>query len=155
MRIRKSRRCLRPDGRGALVEGPAGGVRDFLSGDLLALAPSGHVIFGGRANDVFLFQGQMVSPYEIEDGLRDAPEVADCAGFGAPSATYGAVPMAAVVLREGVGDPAAVAERLRQRSRERMGHRSAKRIVVLDDLPRGPGGKPLRRLLAERHALRL
>jgi len=155
MRIRKSRRCLRPDGRGALVEGPAGGVRDFLSGDLLALAPSGHVIFGGRANDVFLFQGQMVSPYEIEDGLRDAPEVADCAGFGAPSATLGAVPMAAVVLGEGVGDPAAVAERLRQRSRERMGHRSAKRIVVLDDLPRGPGGKPLRRLLAERHALRL
>jgi acyl-coenzyme A synthetase/AMP-(fatty) acid ligase len=63
--------------------------------------------------------------------------------------------LAAVVLREGVGDPAAVAERLRQRSRERMGHRSAKRIVVLDDLPRGPGGKPLRRLLAERHALRL
>jgi len=155
MRIRKTRRCLRPDGRGALVEGPAGGVRDFLSGDLLALAPSGHVIFGGRANDVFLFQGQMVSPYEIEDGLRGAPEVADCAGFGAPSATYGAVPMAAVVLREGVADPAAVAERLRQRSRERMGHRSAKRIVVMDDLPRGPGGKPLRRLLAERHALRL
>lgn len=155
MRVDKRRRGLRPDGRGGLVEGPAGGVRDFRPGDLLALAPSGHVIFGGRANDVFLFQGQMVSPYEIEEALREAPEVADCAGFGAPSATYGAVPMAAVVLREGVADPAAAAERLRQRSRERMGHRSAKKIVVMDDLPRGPGGKPLRRLLAERHALRL
>jgi excinuclease ABC subunit A len=59
------------------------------------------------------------------------------------------------VRRRRVADPAAVAERLRQRSRERMGHRSAKQIVVMDDLPRGPGGKPLRRLLAERHALRL
>lgn len=155
MRVSKRRCCLRPDGRGGLVEGPAAGVRDFLPGDLLALAPSGHVIFAGRANDVFLFQGQMVSPYEIEEALREAPEVADCAGFGAPSVTYGAVPMAAVVLREGVSDPAAAAERLRQRSRERMGHRSAKKIVVMDDLPRGPGGKPLRRLLAERHALRL
>ena len=155
MRVAKRRRGLRPDGRGGLVEGPAGGVRDFRPGDLLALAPSGHLIFAGRANDVFLFQGQMVSPYEIEEALREAPEVADCAGFGAPSATYGAVPMAAVVLREGVVDPAAAAERLRQRSRERMGHRSAKKIVVMDDLPRGPGGKPLRRLLAERHALRL
>jgi acyl-coenzyme A synthetase/AMP-(fatty) acid ligase len=155
VRVSKSRRCLRPDGRGGLVEGPAGGVRDFRPGDLLALAPSGHVIFAGRANDVFLFQGQMVSPYEIEDALREAPEVADCAGFGAPSATYGAVPMAAVVLREGVADPLAAAERLRQRSRERLGHRSAKKIVVMEELPRGAGGKPLRRLLAERHALRL
>ena len=155
VRVRKSRRCLQPDGHGGLVEGPTGGVRDFQPGDLLALAPSGHVIFAGRANDVFLFQGQMVSPYEIEDALREAPEVADCAGFGAPSATYGAVPMAAVVLREGVADPLAAAERLRQRSRERLGHRSAKKIVVMEELPRGAGGKPLRRLLAERHALRL
>jgi acyl-coenzyme A synthetase/AMP-(fatty) acid ligase len=63
--------------------------------------------------------------------------------------------MAAVVLREGVADPLAAAERLRQRSRERLGHRSAKKIVVMEELPRGAGGKPLRRLLAERHALRL
>lgn len=155
MRVDKTRHRLQPDGQGALVWRPGGGVRNFRPGDLLALSPSGHVIFGGRANDVFLFQGQMVSPFEIEDALREAPEVHDCAGFGAPSATYGAVPMAAVVLRPGVSDAAAAAERLRQLGRERMGHRSAKKIVVLEELPRGPGGKPLRRVLAERHALRL
>ena len=155
MRIDKARRWLQADGRGGLVERSGGGLRNFRSGDLLALAPSGHVIFGGRANDVFLFQGQMISPVEIEDALREAPEVEDCAGFGAPSPTYGAVPMAAVVLRPDVADAAAAAERLRRLGRERMGHRSAKKIVVLEELPRGPSGKPLRRLLAERHALRL
>ncbi|MCP9928330.1 class I adenylate-forming enzyme family protein [Cyanobium sp. CH-040] len=152
MRVRKTWH-IRPPGQPGAAPVPVKVVEGFNPNDLLARSPSGQIIFGGRANDVFLFRSLLVSPLEIEEVLRAQPEVLDCAGFGAPSPHYGAVPMAAVVLRPGV-DPQETSDRLRRLAREQLGVRSPKKIVVLpDDLPRGPTGKPLRRVLADAHRL--
>ncbi len=141
----------------------------FNPGDLLARSSTGQIRFGGRSNDVFLFCGVLVSPFEIEDVLRERPDVADCVAFGAPASPYGAIPMAAVMLsgsaraavaaRAAVGEAEAevsreIAAQLRDHCRELLGFRSAKQVVIVEDVPRGPTGKPLRRVLAEQFALR-
>jgi len=151
MRVRKTWHVRPPDQPGAAPV-PVKVVEGFNPNDLLARSSSGQIIFGGRANDVFLFRSLLVSPLEIEEVLRAQPEVLDCAGFGAPSPHYGAVPMAAVVLQPGV-DPQEAAERLRRLAREQLGVHSPKKIIALPDLPRGPTGKPLRRVLADSHRL--
>ncbi|EDY38626.1 hypothetical protein CPCC7001_1505 [Cyanobium sp. PCC 7001] len=132
----------------------------FNPNDLIARSADGALIFGGRSNDVFLFSSLLISPLEIEDVLRADPRVRDCVAFGANSEHYGAVPMAAVVLQprsaagSGDGETATLLAALMERCRTALGPRRPHRIVPLEALPLGPTGKPLRRVLAERFALR-
>lgn len=121
-------------------------------GDLLRRWPDGHLSFGGRANDVFLFRSALISPFEIENLLADDPAVEEVVAFGAPSSIYGAVPMAAVRLREG-RDAQLELPRLRRLCQAAMGYRAPKSLIPLQQIPRGPGGKPLRRELAQQYAL--
>jgi acyl-coenzyme A synthetase/AMP-(fatty) acid ligase len=131
-------------------------LENFQPGDLLARSPTGALIFAGRSNDVFLFRSLLISPFEIEQVLSQRPEVLECLAFGAPSPSHGAVPMAAVVLRSHRDGEATalLVESLRRACQVQLGVRSPKKIVVLHDLPRGATGKPLRRVLAEAHAMK-
>lgn len=121
-------------------------------GDLLRQWPDGMLSFVGRANDVFLFRSVLISPQEIEDVLAEDGTVLEVVAFGAPSSVYGAVPMAAVRLRPG-SDEAQELPRLRRLCQDAMGYRAPKALIPVEEIPRGPGGKPLRRELARLHAL--
>lgn len=129
-------------------------VEAFCPHDLIAQGHNGHLIFGGRSNDTFLFQSFLLSPLEIESVIAIHPAVADCVAFGAPSAHYGAVPMAYVSLKP---DPSTPEDRVREElmdlCRHHLGFRSPKKIVVSSTIPRNEAGKPLRRELARQHAL--
>ncbi|MEB3321719.1 MAG: class I adenylate-forming enzyme family protein [Synechococcaceae cyanobacterium] len=125
---------------------------DFRPRDLLRRWPDGSYSFAGRANDVFLFRSVLVSPHEIENLLEGDPAVLEVVGFGAHSSTYGAVPMAAVILRPG-WDADLEIPRLRRLCQQAMGFRSPKAVLAVAEIPRGPTGKPLRRQLAETHSL--
>ena len=121
-------------------------------GDLLRRWPDGLLSFAGRSNDVFLFRSLLVCPHEIENVLGDDAAVAEVVAFGAPSSVYGAVPMAALRLRPGV-DPDQELPRLRRHCQETIGVRAPKALIPMEEIPRGPSGKPLRRELARLHAL--
>jgi acyl-CoA synthetase (AMP-forming)/AMP-acid ligase II len=127
-------------------------VEDARPGDLLRRWPDGLLSFAGRANDVFLFRSVLVSPHEIEDLLAEDAAIEEVVAFGAPSSVYGAVPMAALRLR-----PERVAAdelpRLRRLCQDAMGYRAPKALIPMEEIPRGPSGKPLRRELARLHAL--
>ena len=153
--ISKRMRFRRPEADGTLVEACTV-LENFQPGDLLARSPTGALIFAGRSNDVFLFRSLLISPFEIEQVLSQRPEVLECLAFGAPSPSHGAVPMAAVVLRSHRDGEATalLVESLRRACQVQLGVRSPKKIVVLHDLPRGATGKPLRRVLAEAHAMK-
>lgn len=141
---------LRHPRRGELLLEEA--QQHFRPRDLLRRWPDGSYSFAGRADDVFLFRSVLISPHEIENLLSADPAVAEVVAFGASSSTYGAVPMAVVILRQG-RDPAEDLPRLRRLAQQAMGFRAPKAVIAVEEIPRGPGGKPLRRVLAERHAL--
>lgn len=121
-------------------------------GDLLSISNSGQVIFGGRANDVLLFNSILVSPFEIEDTIRQHPGVKECAAFGAHSDRFGSVPMAAVVLRE-CWTSEQITKQLEALCREKLGINRPRKLIILKELPRGSTGKILRRELSNMHAL--
>lgn len=121
-------------------------------GDLLRRWPDGLLSFGGRSNDVFLFRSLLVCPLQIENLLAEDGAVEEVVAFGASSSVYGAVPMAALRLRQGV-DPEQVLPRLKRLAQAALGVRAPKALIPMEEIPRGASGKPLRRELARLHAL--
>jgi len=136
---------------------PGGGWRfevqnllGFRPGDRLRARPDGQFVFAGRANDVFLFRGVLISPVPLETFLEAQPGVLEAVAFGAESSTYGAVPMAVVQLEEGL-DPVRISRELQRASRQLFGFRGLYAVHPNAEIPRGVGGKPLRRELARRY----
>jgi long-chain acyl-CoA synthetase len=121
-------------------------------GDLLSISRSGQVIFGGRSNDVFLFNSILISPLEIEDVLRQHPGVEDCAAFGAHSTRFGSIPMAAFTTNPD-WPRARVQQELEVLCRDALGTRRPRKLIIMDEIPKGNTGKALRRELSRLHAL--
>jgi len=89
-------------------------------------------------------RGFQVAPAEIEAVLHGHPAVEDCAVFGVPDAADGEAIVAAV---KGSVDAdeliALVADRL-------ASYKRPSRVILVDEIPRLPSGKVLRRVLKER-----
>jgi O-succinylbenzoic acid--CoA ligase len=120
------------------------------TGDLGRLGADGLLHIVDRRDDLIVSGGENVYPAEVETVLRAHPDVMDAAVVGQPDRRWGSVPVAAVVLAHGrrVRD-----EDLARHCRERLaGYKVPVRFHRLDALPRGDGGKLLRRELRERIA---
>jgi acyl-CoA synthetase (AMP-forming)/AMP-acid ligase II len=100
-----------------------------------------------RLKEMIKVRGFQVAPAEIEAVLHADPTVRDCAVFGVDDPELGEAIVAAVVPVDGaVIAPeqlqAAVAEQL-------AGYKRIRHLVVVDEIPRLPSGKALRRTLKE------
>ena len=132
----------------ATAESLAGGW--FKTGDVAAIAPSGHYRLLGRTSvDILKSGGEKVSALHIEEVLREHPAVADAAVVGLPDEAWGDRIVAAVIAHA----PVAVDE-LRGFCRERLApHEVPKHIVLVDEFPRNPLGKVVKpdlgRILAQ------
>jgi acyl-CoA synthetase (AMP-forming)/AMP-acid ligase II len=73
------------------------------TGDLGRFDADGFLSITGRIKDVIIRGGENISPALIERQLAAHPAIRDCCVVGAPDADLGEVPVAFVVLREGVG----------------------------------------------------
>ena len=82
---------------------------------------------------------RVCSALEIEDTLREHPQVVDCAVVGVPDPEWGDRVCAAVVLRQA---RAVSPDDLRAFARASLApYKVPKEILVLDDLPRNAMGK--------------
>jgi fatty-acyl-CoA synthase len=91
--------------------------------------------------------GENVYPIEVEELLSHHPDVADVAVVGVPDDEFGQVLAAFVVSRPGA---TADAEALRAHVRDHLArHKVPRRVTFLDELPRNPTGKVLRRVLVD------
>jgi len=91
--------------------------------------------------------GVNVYPREIEEVLYTHPAVVDCAVFGVPDERLGEQLMAVVEAREPVTTDA-----LADYCRERLADfKVPARFELVDELPRQPNGKVLKRVLREQH----
>lgn len=73
----------------------------FRTGDQGVLDGGGYLRLTGRLKELINRGGEKISPREIDEVLLQHPAVSEAVCFGAPHATWGEVPAAAVVLREG------------------------------------------------------
>lgn len=71
------------------------------TGDLATLGEDGLYRITGRIKELIIRGGENVYPAEVEDALREHPDVVDAAVFGVPSEELGEEVAAALVLAEG------------------------------------------------------
>jgi O-succinylbenzoic acid--CoA ligase len=116
------------------------------TGDVGRLLPDGRLRVLGRRDEVIISGGVNVHPVEVEQILSCHPLVGDVAVAGAPDPEWGQRVVAFVVPRRPDRPPSL--EELRGFAREQLAAAKAPRqLVLVDEVPRSPGGKLLRRSL--------
>ena len=116
------------------------------TGDVGHLDADGRLFIDGRDDEMIVSGGENVFPREVEDLLADHPSVIEVAVLGVPDEEWGERLRAFVVI-EGDGVEGDV---LKEYVRENLARFKVPRdIVFLDELPRNPTGKILKRVLAE------
>ncbi|MDT5354094.1 MAG: long-chain acyl-CoA synthetase [Mycobacterium sp.] len=118
----------------------------YRTGDVGYLDVDGWLRITDRAKEMIKVRGFQVAPAEIETVLHGHSAVEDCAVFGMPDAANGEAIVAAVKKCGPVEADeltALVGERL-------ASYKRPNRVVFVDEIPRLPSGKVLRRVLKER-----
>ncbi|MCP4038570.1 MAG: long-chain fatty acid--CoA ligase [bacterium] len=117
------------------------------TGDLGRMDAEGYVFLADRKEDKIITGGFNVYPAEVEGTLAEHPAVAECAVFAAPEPKWGEAVRAAVTLRSG---HSVSADELIAFCKEHLAKfKVPKAIDILDELPKSPVGKILRRVLRE------
>jgi len=118
----------------------------FKTGDLVSLSPDGFVRIVGRKRELILRGGYSVFPAEVETALLTHPAVAEAAVIGVAHAELGEEVIAFATLRPG---STVRSEELIAHCKERLAaYKYPRRIVIVDQLPRGATGKVLKSRLA-------
>jgi len=119
----------------------------FTVGDVGHLDADGYLYLTDRAVDLVIRGGVNIYPREIEEVLYTHPAVVDCAVFGVPDDRLGEVLLAVVETRAPV-----TADQLLDHCRERLAdYKVPAAVDFVDELPRQPNGKVLKRTLREQH----
>ncbi|MGA6205944.1 class I adenylate-forming enzyme family protein [Nocardia testacea] len=119
----------------------------YRTGDVGNLDTDGWLRLTDRSKEMIKVRGFQVAPAEIETVLHGHDAVADCAVFGVPDGANGEAIVAAVALAAPV-----TAEELMTTVQERLaGYKRLRQVLFVDEIPRLPSGKVLRRVLKERY----
>lgn len=119
------------------------------TGDLGHLDAEGDLFVVERRDDLLVSGGENVYLAEVEAVLVEHPAIAEAGVVARPDPTWGAVPVAGLVLRPGVADPGD--DVLRAWCRERLAPPKVPAAFVrLDALPWTESGKLRRRALRDR-----
>ncbi len=123
------------------------------TGDIGHLDEDGYLYLTDRAAFTIISGGVNVYPQEAENLLTLHPKVLDVAVIGAPDDDLGEVPIAIVEPMPDAAPGPALADELLAYARERLAHfKAPRRVVFVDELPRTPTGKLVKRQLRERFA---
>jgi acyl-CoA synthetase (AMP-forming)/AMP-acid ligase II len=123
----------------------------FRTGDQGIIDEHGYLRLTGRLKELINRGGEKVSPLEVDAVLMDHPAVAQCLAFAMPHEKLGEDVAAAIVLREGA---AATDHELRDFAQTRLAQfKVPRKIVFLDEIPKGATGKLMRIGLAEKLGL--
>ncbi|MBK7261957.1 MAG: AMP-binding protein [Rubrivivax sp.] len=111
----------------------------FRTGDQGQIDVEGYVSLTGRLKEIINRGGEKISPREVDEILMDHPAVAQVVCFGMPHPKLGEEVAAAVVLREG---QSATERELQAFVSQRVADfKVPKKILFLDEIPKGATGK--------------
>jgi long-chain acyl-CoA synthetase len=111
----------------------------------------GYLFLTDRIKDMIVSGGENVYPIEVEEALAHHPDVVDVAVIGVPDARWVEAVKALVVRRPG-SQP--TADELIAFARERLaGYKLPRSVEFVEQLPRTPSGKVLKRELRARYRI--
>lgn len=120
----------------------------FYTGDFAVQDQDGYIWVLGRADEVIKTAGHRLGTYEIESALTGYEGVAESAVVGIEDKEKGEIPIAFVILKEGVSPSDTLKEKLKEQVRKVVGPIAVpKDIVFISKLPKTRSGKIMRRLL--------
>lgn len=123
----------------------------FRTGDQGTIDADGYITITGRLKEIINRGGEKVSPREVDEVLMDHPAVLQVVTFAVPHDKLGEDVAAAVVLREG---QEATERELRNFAGERLAnHKVPRKILLLQEIPKGATGKLQRIGLAQKLGL--
>ena len=115
----------------------------FRTGDLARIDEDGYFFIVDRKKELIIRGGYNVYPREIEEALHEHPAVAEVAVVGIPHDSLGEEVGAAVALKPGA---TATPDELQAFAKSRVAaYKYPRHVWLVDQLPKGPTGKILRR----------
>jgi len=123
----------------------------FHTGDQGTMDAEGYVRLTGRLKEIINRGGEKISPREVDEVLMDHPAIAQVVTFAMPHSKLGEDVAAAIVLREGL---VASEREIRDFCATRLADfKVPRKLVFLDEIPKGATGKLQRIGLAEKLGL--
>ena len=123
----------------------------FRTGDQGTLDDEGYISITGRLKEIINRGGEKISPREVDEILMDHPAVAQVVCFGMPHAKLGEEVAAVVVLRDGAS--ATERELAAFVATRAADYKVPKKILFMDEIPKGATGKLQRIGLAQKLGL--
>lgn len=117
-----------------------GGVRYSVPGDRARLLPDDTIELHGRESATINSGGEKIFVEEVEQAIKEHPDVDDVLVVGRPSERWGQEVVAVAALKP--GRTATAQDLLETASRHVARFKLPKEIVFVDEVPRSPSGKP-------------
>lgn len=114
------------------------------TGDIGYADEDGALFIVDRLKELIKYKGRQVAPAELEAVLLSHPAIADAAVLPSPDEKAGEVPIAFVVMKEAVS----AAEIIDYVAERVAPYKKIRRVEFVDQIPKSPAGKILRRVLA-------
>ena len=108
----------------------------------------GFVYIEDRIKDMIISGGENVYPAEIEKVLQMHPQISEAAVIGQPSEKWGESPFAIVVRSD---DAMTEADVINFCNGKLAGYKRPQGAAFIDEIPRNPSGKILKRVLREQY----
>jgi len=122
----------------------------YRSGDIGYLDKNGYLFIVDRLKDMIITGGENVYPREVEEILYTRPEIQECAVVGLPDKEFGERVTAFIVpQKDKQPDPNDLRTYLKTYL---AGFKVPKEFVIVEELPKNPAGKLLKREIKKRFA---
>jgi acetyl-CoA synthetase len=124
------------------------GKEIYYTGDGAYMDKLGRIRITGREDDVLKVAGHRLSNAEIEDAINSHEAVVESAVIGMPDPIKGEVPLALVILKEGIQPSDKLSEEIITSVAKKISPiAKPAKVVYVDDLPKTRSGKIMRRIL--------
>lgn len=118
----------------------------YHSGDIGYVNEEGRVFIVDRVKELIKYKGMQVAPAELEAVLLTHESIIDAAVIPCPDEEAGEIPKAYVVTKDDIS-----ADEIMDFVAEKVApHKKIRAIAFIDEIPKSPSGKILRRSLIER-----
>jgi 2-furoate---CoA ligase len=122
----------------------------YYTGDLGYYDEDGDLYVVGRVDEMVISGGENISPTEIEEVLLQHPKVSEVVVLGLEDERWGQIVAGFIVPK----DPSITVQELDQFCKQHpklSNFKRPRRYIIIDELPKSPSGKTLRRELRSEH----
>ncbi len=119
------------------------------TGDIAIQDEEGFIYIQDRIKDMIISGGENIYPAELENVILGHDSVGDVAVIAKPDERWGEIPLACIVK----SDPSLTEQDVLDFCNDKMARFKLPRgVVFVEEIPRNPTGKALKRILREEHA---